>query len=172
VSVAELKPARAAELARKRSVVAVAPVMPMKLVRPVALDGDAEPAEDVTMAWGVHATGADTTPFTGDGVVVAVLDTGIDAGHPAFAGVDLERRNFTEDVDADTDGHGTHCAGTIFGRDVDGLRIGVAPGITKALIGKVLGDEGGTRSSRRSSGRSPAGRTCSPCRWGSTSPAP
>ena len=39
-------------------------------------------------------------------------------------------------------GHGTHCAATIFGRDVDGTRIGVAPGVEKALIGKVLGDDG------------------------------
>ena len=29
------------------------------------------------------------------------------------------------------DGHGTHCAGTIFGRNVDGTRIGVAPGINR-----------------------------------------
>ena len=31
-----------------------------------------------------------------------------------------------------------HCAGTIFGRDVGPARIGVARGITQALIGKAL----------------------------------
>ena len=44
----------------------------------------------------------------------------------------------------DFDGHGTHCAGVIFGRDVDGMRIGVARGITDVLIGKVVGGEGPT----------------------------
>jgi subtilisin family serine protease len=43
----------------------------------------------------------------------------------------------------DDNGHGTHCAGTIFGGKVGGMRIGVAPGIKRALIGKVLGPGGG-----------------------------
>lgn len=85
-----------------------------------------------------------TSNATGAGIVVAVLDTGIMRGHTAFAGVQLERRNFTSETDDDSDGHGTHCAGTIFGRRVDGTRIGVAPGVTKALIGKVLGAGGGS----------------------------
>ena len=41
-------------------------------------------------------------------------------------------------------GHGTHCAGTIFGKDVSGTRIGVARNIKRALIGKVLGQGGGS----------------------------
>jgi subtilisin family serine protease len=44
-------------------------------------------------------------------------------------------------------GHGIHCAGTIFGRDVGGTRIGVAPGVKKALIGKVIGPGGGSSDS-------------------------
>jgi subtilisin family serine protease len=76
-------------------------------------------------------------------VVGAVLDTGIDPAHPAFAGVELECRNFTDAGPDDEDGHGTHCAGTIFGRPVNGTRIGVATGVKKALIGKVLGGNGG-----------------------------
>lgn len=58
--------------------------------------------------------------------------------------MELLQRNFTADADSDEHGHGTHCAGTVFGRDVDGVRIGVARGVTKALIGKVLGTEGGS----------------------------
>ena len=60
------------------------------------------------------------SPFTGLGIVVAVLDTGIDATHPAFAGVTLVKKNFTTEAAGDLHGHGTHCAGTIFGRDVSG----------------------------------------------------
>jgi subtilisin family serine protease len=42
----------------------------------------------------------------------------------------------------DRRGHGTHCLGTIVGRTVDGVRIGVAPGITDVIVGKVINDDG------------------------------
>jgi subtilisin family serine protease len=142
VEVGDLEPRAAANLAQKEYIMALAPVLPMKLIAPVAIDISAVPAaEGVT--WGIQAVGADTSPFTGEGIVIAVLDTGIDMSHPAFDGVAIDRKNFTEASDDDEDGHGTHCAGTIFGRNVDGIRIGVAPGIKKALIGKVLGNGGG-----------------------------
>jgi subtilisin family serine protease len=142
VEVEDLQPRQAARLARTREVVAVAPVVPMKLIAPVDLGPVSAPAAD-PLTWGIQAVAADASPFTGDGVVVCVLDTGIDPTHPAFAGVELVRRNFTSGSDDDTHGHGTHCAGTIFGRDVEGTRIGVARGVNKALIGKVLGEDGG-----------------------------
>ena len=136
----EITAPRAAEIARNKGIAAIAPVIPMKLIAPVTTDK--KPAATET-AWGVKAVGADTSPFDGDGVIIAVLDTGIDANHPAFKGVNLIRRNFTTEVENDIHGHGTHCAGTIFGRDVNGKRIGVAPGIKTALIGKILGEGGG-----------------------------
>lgn len=142
VEVEELAPARARTVARARDVLAVAPVIPMKLIAPVATSPLPQPAA-ATVTWGVQAVGADTSPFTGSGIVVAVLDTGIDPNHPAFAGVELVRKNFTDASDDDEHGHGTHCAGTIFGRTVENTRIGVAPGVTKAMIGKVLGGNGG-----------------------------
>ncbi|MGW0180935.1 S8 family peptidase [Nocardia sp. NPDC003345] len=125
------------------TVLSFAPALPMKLVEPLAASPGLEP-EAGPATWGVTAVGAPTSPFTGAGVTVAVLDTGIDAAHSCFAGVDLLQKDFTGgDSAKDTNGHGTHCAGTIFGRDVGGLRIGVAPGVTKALIGKVLGGPAG-----------------------------
>jgi subtilisin family serine protease len=130
-------------LTRHADVLAVAPVVPMKLIAPIDVQGAAEPAaEEIT--WGVKAVGADTSPFTGNGIVVAVLDTGIDASHPAFTGVDIIQKDFTTEGNGDQHGHGTHCAGTIFGRNTAGTRIGVAPGVNKALIGKVLGAQGGS----------------------------
>ena len=31
-------------------------------------------------------------------------------------------------------GHGSHCLGTVLGRDVNGTRIGVAQGVTDAIV--------------------------------------
>lgn len=121
--------------------VAAAPRMPLTLHEPT--DRDAHAADDDGATWGVKAVKANESPFDGSGVTVAVLDTGIDIDHPAFAGVTIEQQDFTGEGDGDDNGHGTHCAGTVFGQDVDGLRIGVAPGVDKALIGKVLGANGG-----------------------------
>jgi subtilisin family serine protease len=148
VDVLELDKRELRDLARDPEVRAVAPVMPTHLVWPVA---DADLADGVhegatTSAgstWGVSAVGADVSQRTGAGAVVAVLDTGIDVTHPAFAGVTLVEADFSGSGTGDRQGHGTHCAGTVFGRAVEGTRIGVAPGVTTALIGKVLGDDGG-----------------------------
>jgi subtilisin family serine protease len=138
VDVEELAKEDVRVLERDPQVWALAPVMPTRLVLPADL-GDAEAA---TTAWGIGAVGADSSSRTGAGVVVAVLDAGIDAGHPAFAGVTLVEEDFTGSGNGDRQGHGTHCAGTVLGRDVNGTRIGVARGVSKALIGKVLGDDG------------------------------
>ncbi|MBP0580063.1 S8 family serine peptidase [Labrys sp. LIt4] len=114
--------------------------MPTALIEP--LDSPAPAVAEAGASWGIAAVGADASPFTGAGVTVAVLDTGIDVAHPAFAGVTLVERDFTGSGNGDVKGHGTHCAGTIFGRDVGGQRIGIARGVGKALIGKVLGNDG------------------------------
>jgi len=138
-----MPPARAAAVSDEEETAAVALAIPMKLIAPVAMAAEVDTVVGGT-TWGVKAVGADRSPFSGKGVTVAILDTGIDLAHPAFAGIDIARKNFTTESDEDLDGHGTHCAGTIFGRDVDGTRIGVAPGIKRALVGKVLGEGGGT----------------------------
>jgi subtilisin family serine protease len=79
---------------------------------------------------------------------VAVLDTGADTSHPAIASRHLAKKNFTsegagDDV-TDSNGHGTHCAGTVCGSLVDDVQVGVAPGVAKLCVGKVLGNGGGT----------------------------
>jgi len=138
----ELTSAEAADVRRDPEVVAIADPMPLKLIEPV---GQPEPTPTSTgNTWGIETVGANTSPYDGSEITVAVLDTGINPNHVAFQGVTLQRRNFTQGGDDDEHGHGTHCAGTIFGRDVNGLRIGVARGVSKALIGKVLGLGGGS----------------------------
>ena len=91
---------------------------------------------------GLSAVGATTSAFTGQGVTVAVLDTGADLTHPAFANLTIAAKNFTNEgpeTDVrDENGHGTHCAATACGRVVGDVRVGVAPGVTKLSVGKVL----------------------------------
>lgn len=142
VSVEDLEPQDLREATRDPGILDLARTMPTRLIEPMASDG----AVTAGPTWGIQAVGANRSSADGRDVLVCVLDTGIDAGHPAFAGVDLVQRDFTGKGNGDVQGHGTHCAGTVFGRDVDGTRIGVAPGVDRALIGKVLDDKGSGES--------------------------
>ena len=142
VEVHDISTREAVSIARDPDVACIAIPMPITLVKPL----DVAAGAAATNAWGIAAVKADSSSFTGDEVVVAVLDTGIDKTHPAFAGVTLVEKDFSGSGDGDLQGHGTHCAGTIFGRDVNGTRIGIARGVKKALIGKVLGNDGGGSS--------------------------
>jgi len=139
MEVGHLSASEVREAGRDPEVAAIAPVMPLKLIHPF----ECPTVAAANKSWGIVEIGADQSPWTGDGVVVAVLDTGIDACHPAFQGMSIVEQDFSGSGNGDKQGHGTHCAGTIFGRDVAGTRIGIARGVKKALIGKVLGDDGG-----------------------------
>ena len=135
----ELTPAQyASTVARPRTL--AAPAMPLRLIEPKQRGG--VPTKNAASTWGLDAIGASNSSYTGKGICVAVLDTGIDSKHAAFAhlGNRLLVKDFTAGrKGADSDGHGTHTAGTIFGNVVEGTRIGVAPGVDKALVAKVLG---------------------------------
>ncbi|MGP4085816.1 S8 family serine peptidase [Streptomyces sp. KR55] len=93
---------------------------------------------------------------TGQGVDVAVLDTGYDTEHPDLAsGVVASSRSFVPDEGVvDRNGHGTHVASTIVvgGAAADGKEKGVAPG-ARLHVGKVLGDDGSPSHTRATSSR-------------------
>ncbi|MBI2653896.1 S8 family serine peptidase [Candidatus Woesearchaeota archaeon] len=95
------------------------------------------PAVNAPAAWNIGYTGA--------GVKVAVLDTGIDYGNSAFQNRVVLSQAFTgENHTIDLHGHGTHVAGIIGG---NGTLKGVAPDAL-LLNAKVLNDYGsGTSSS-------------------------
>lgn len=75
----------------------------------------------------------------GEGVTVAVIDTGVDARHVLLGNV-VAAVDFTGSPSgpADRNGHGTHCTGTVGATDP---RIGMAPAC-RLLHGKGLGDRG------------------------------
>ncbi len=84
-----------------------------------------------------HAAG-----FTGKGITACVVDSGIDAEHPAFSGKILSGYDFAEDDSdySDSGFHGTHVAGILAGNGPN--MVGVAPD-AKLRIYKVFGGENG-----------------------------
>ncbi|MCA9620174.1 MAG: S8 family serine peptidase, partial [Myxococcales bacterium] len=107
-----------------------------------------------TSAWGVEVTGAlavwGAYEVWGEGVKVAVLDTGIDPNHPdlvdglaGWAELDVDGRLVEGSTAYDSGAHGTHCAGTIIGRNHSGKWIGMSPG-AELYAGLVL--KGGSGS--------------------------
>ena len=79
--------------------------------------------------------------YTGKGIKVAVIDTGVDTSHPDLAGVVVKKKDFTGTGYKDDVGHGTHVAGTVAGRG--SIYRGVAPD-AKIMAARVLTEEGGS----------------------------
>lgn len=112
---------------------------PASGVRKVWLDGLRSPALATSVPQ-IGAPAAWQAGYTGAGVTVAVLDTGIDDEHPDLAGRIVASENFTEGFEDDRDllGHGTHVASTLVGSGVaaGGRNRGVAPDAS-LVSGKV-----------------------------------
>ncbi|MDF2588391.1 MAG: intracellular serine protease [Anaerocolumna sp.] len=96
----------------------------------------------------VHAPALWEQSKKGQGVVIAVLDTGCQIDHPELQDRIVGGKNFTKDYNgntsnfADNNGHGTHVAGTIAASENNAGVLGVAP-LSKLLILKVLRKDGG-----------------------------
>ena len=127
----------------------------------IELDGILEiQMEDVVPAHGVDLVWLDTG-YTGAGVTMAIIDTGIDANHSGLDDLDDDNstndtkviafydavnnpgaRNGTEIFPYDDNGHGTHCAGITAGTGAPTFQhVGVAPHAN--LVGvKVLSGSG------------------------------
>lgn len=106
--------------------------------------GETPEFQDCKNTWGLQATKVVDTSYSGLGIKVAVLDTGLDLNHPDFAGRVIRSRSFINGEDVqDGNGHGTHCIGTACGpMDPPTLpRYGVAYN-AEIYAGKVLSNRG------------------------------
>lgn len=120
----------------------------LSLIRPTSITAtDAD--QDYT--WGIKRIKVDKLHqkgITGKGVIVGHLDTGIDGSHPSLAPAIHAFAEFDEmgfevrgaPVPFDSDEHGSHTAGTIAGRTINQIAIGVAP---EAMLASAIVIEGG-----------------------------
>ena len=76
------------------------------------------------------------------GVRVAVIDSGIDLGHPDFRGRIAAARSFVGGSAQDSDGHGTFVAGVIAAGLNDGTGIAGMAFPAQLLVAKVVGSDG------------------------------
>jgi subtilisin len=109
-----------------------------------------ETEEDVQVlgaTWGLVKCRVPTSPRSGGGIKVAVLDTGMDLGHPDFAGrpaPGVSQSFIAGQPVQDLHSHGTHCIGTACGpHSPPGTtpRYGVAHR-SQIFVGKVLSNSG------------------------------
>ena len=119
------------------------PGMPgMPGTQPPATEEEAVLALGAT--WGLNACRVPVSLRSGIGIKVAVLDTGLDLGHPDFTGRSIAHAQFVGQPTQDLHSHGTHCTGTACGpKAPPGTtpRYGVAFR-SSIFIGKVLSNSG------------------------------
>jgi subtilisin family serine protease len=100
--------------------------------------------DESAATWGLQATKAIDSQFSGAEIKVAVLDTGFDLNHPDFLGRTITHKSFVEGEEVqDGNGHGTHCIGTACGFNAPSTlpRYGIAYN-AEIFVGKVLSNEG------------------------------
>jgi subtilisin len=94
--------------------------------------------------WGLVQCRVPPGTRSGLGIKVAVLDTGMDLGHPDFVGRPFVTRTFVGQPVQDLFGHGTHCIGTACGPKAppgSTPRYGIAYN-ARIFVGKVLTNSG------------------------------
>ena len=120
--------------------------------------GESQPIESKEMAWHVEKVNAPavwnyngSTGYTGNGVIVAILDTGVNYNHVDIAssmwdgGPEFPHHGYDvinhDDDPMDDYMHGTHCAGIVAGQGNAGTQTGIAPD-AKIMAVKIMDETG------------------------------
>jgi subtilisin family serine protease len=101
-------------------------------------------AQVLGATWGLIACKVPPSLRSGSNIKIAVLDTGVDLGHPDFAGRVIVSQTFVGQPVQDLHSHGTHCIGTACGpKSPAGAtpRYGIAYK-SQIFAGKVLSNSG------------------------------
>ena len=135
----------------------VAMIIPDEMRPMVPVNEKPHPVTTKTNAWHVDKVNAPAvwnyngTGYTGNGVIIGLIDTGVNYNHIDISNSMWDGGNefphhgydvFYQDLDPmDDQGHGTHTAGIIAGQGNAGTQTGVAPG-AKIMAIKILSAEG------------------------------
>lgn len=139
-------------LADRPDVVAVMPDQKISLIKPKGADYGSLSKQEAKgkLTWGLKRLDIPTLWKTskGEGIKVAVLDTGVHAEHCALDGrveefivIDPLGRAISANPMFDSGQHGTHVCGTIAGgKTSTGVSIGVAPEAKLLVAGVLMGE--------------------------------
>ena len=143
-----------AQLAQRKD---VAMIIPDEMRKMIPDNEMARPVNTRDNAWHVDKVNAPAvwnysgTGYTGNGVIIGHIDTGVNYNHIDIAnsmwdgGSEFPHHGYDiyyQDNDPmDDDGHGTHTAGILAGQGTAGTQTGIAPG-AKIMSIKVLGEDG------------------------------
>jgi len=135
------------DISKRDDVLYVEGYTPPELLGACTLSKNSGSTHRTMSPWGIQRVNAEAVwkwGYTGRGVLVGHMDTGVEVDHPALEG---KWSGYWLDIDGgaypyDNNGHGTHTMGTILGGDGLGdfpEDIGVAPGATFAVY-RMFGD--------------------------------
>ena len=143
-----------AQLAERKDVAMIIPDEMRQMIPQNEMSGSANTRAN---AWHVDKINAPAvwnyngTGYTGNGVIIGLIDTGVNYNHIDIANSMWDGGNefphhgydvFYQDLDPmDDQGHGTHTAGILAGQGTAGTQTGIAPG-AKIMAIKILNEEG------------------------------
>jgi subtilisin family serine protease len=123
-------------------------IEPERVVHAIQLNGGTDASVGASVAsqdtWGLQTTRVTASRFTGRGIRIAILDTGLDLKHPDFRARSIVSESFVAGAGVDDgNGHGTYCAGLACGpaSPAQSPRYGVAVD-ADLYVGKVIADNG------------------------------